>query len=269
MMIDDLRSKAKELLESGSADVVIGYAEGSHGHIHAHFAKTKEEADSLIYDERCTQNLAVYLMKEEVRDMGRIAIVANITTMRAIIQLMGEHQITDGAIAILGVDSGEGLHVFNDAASVTTYLSKMPFTPAPEDAELLAKIEAMTPQERWKFWMEELEACVKCYACRAACPLCYCTRCTVECNQPQWIHVPSHELGNLEWHIMRAMHLAGRCVNCGACYRACPLGIPLHILTLKLAGDIEKNFGVRAGEGREDAHVLATFRPDDRENFIR
>ncbi len=264
-----MRQKARELLESGAVSVVIGYTEGSHGGVHAYFARNIHEADRLIYDERCTRNLAVYLHKEEVREMGKAAIVSHINGIRAVLQLMNEHQLPEGSVTVIGVEGDDAITVLKDAASLAGYISRIPVVVAPEDVELLKKLDAMTPPERWAFWMEKLSACVKCYACRAACPLCYCTRCTVECNQPQWIHVPSHELGNLEWHIMRAMHLAGRCINCGACYHACPLGIPIHLLTLKLAAEIGKNFNAHAGTGLEDGYVLATFKPDDNEHFIR
>jgi ferredoxin len=68
---------------------------------------------------------------------------------------------------------------------------------------------------------------------------------------------------------MRAMHLAGRCVNCGDCARACPVGIPLNLLTRKLGEEVFKDFGLRAGTTPELNYALATFRPEDQEDFIR
>ncbi len=67
---------------------------------------------------------------------------------------------------------------------------------------------------------------------------------------------------------MRAMHLAGRCVNCGECARACPLDIPLNLLTQKLIHDISLHFNQRAGLSSKAENTLSTFKPDDRENFI-
>jgi ferredoxin len=132
----------------------------------------------------------------------------------------------------------------------------------------MAKIEAMDLTERWVFWQTEFSRCFKCYACRQACPLCYCDQCTVEMNQPQWIPVASTGQGNLEWHLMRAMHLAGRCISCGQCGAACPMDIPLHLLTFKVSQDIREVFGTVPGKNLKESCAMATFQPGDKENFI-
>jgi ferredoxin len=80
--------------------------------------------------------------------------------------------------------------------------------------------------------------------------------------------VASHALGNLDYHLMRAMHLAGRCVNCGECAKACPMDIPLNLLTYQLIGPIQADFGATAGMKSDAMYALSTFKPDDKENFI-
>jgi ferredoxin len=87
-------------------------------------------------------------------------------------------------------------------------------------------------------------------------------------NRPQWIPVSSHPAGNLEWHIMRAIHLAGRCTDCEACANACPIAIPLNLLTKKIIVDMEASFGLD-GPSLQGGHAMSTFRPDDNDNFIK
>jgi ferredoxin len=99
--------------------------------------------------------------------------------------------------------------------------------------------------------------------------MCYCEHCTMDCNRPQWVPVPSHALGNLEYHMVRAMHLAGRCVECGDCGRACPVGIPIHLLTFNAEESVHAQFGQRAGASAKLDYAMSTFRPDDKETFIR
>ncbi|OHD65562.1 MAG: hypothetical protein A2176_03185 [Spirochaetes bacterium RBG_13_51_14] len=262
-MQDKIRQRAKELLAGGAVSVVIGYGEGSGNRVRAIFIQKPEDADRLILDDRCLQNLAVYLPKHEVRALGKPAIVARVPVLRSIQQLVYEQQLKEGDIAVIGVsDDGQVLD-FPDLKSVGDFVSKIPLTLTPDEQAALKKLEAMSREERWNFWLEEMSNCIKCYACRASCPMCYCERCTVDCNQPQWISVPAHALGSLEWHIMRAMHLAGRCVNCGDCTRACPVKIPLALLNQRIIADIVDNFGEKA------EYALAAFKPDDTEDFIR
>ena len=45
------------------------------------------------------------------------------------------------------------------------------------------------------------------------------------------------------FHIIRAVHVAGRCTDCGECSRVCPQGIPLHLLNRKFIKDIDELYG--------------------------
>ncbi len=78
----------------------------------------------------------------------------------------------------------------------------------------LDRLMAKSPAERWAFWKAEFARCVKCYACRQVCPMCYCERCIVDKNRPVVIDTSATLKGNFAWHITRAFHLAGRCVGC-------------------------------------------------------
>ncbi len=259
---------AARLLNAGDVKVVIGYGEGSFGHVRPFFATNEEEAGKLVYDKRCTQNLATYIYKKETAKLGKPAIVANLATLRGIIRLASEKQVKEGDLIALCInDSGEVTEC-NTLTEIENYLSSITPQIKPEDKEMIEKLDAMTPTERWNFWSTEMENCIKCYACRQACPLCYCTQCAVEVNQPQWIPVASNTLGNLEWHIMRAMHLSGRCVECGQCGDACPVNIPIHLLPIKLSEKINNIYGTVSGMSTQEGNTLSTFKPDDKENFI-
>ena len=267
--MEELRKKARELLESGAVKLIIGYGQGSNKKARAVFIRKPEQTEKLIIDDRCLQNLAVYLTKPEVKALGKPAIVARLPVLRTILQLANENQIADAQIVALGVSPDAKLVELANLKAIEDYLSGGSFELSTEEKAELLKIEKMNSAERWKFWQEQFARCIKCYACRASCPLCYCERCLQECNQPQWIPVASHNIGNLDWHIIRAMHLAGRCVNCGDCARACPVGIPVNLLSQKLAEDVFKNFGVRAGMKAQLEYALGTFKPEDKEDFIR
>ncbi len=116
-----------------------------------------------------------------------------------------------------------------------------------------------SPAERMAWWAEEFDRCVKCYACRQVCPLCYCERCIADKNRPVAISTSASPEGNFAWHITRAFHLAGRCVGCGECTRACPAGIPLSLLNMTLALAAEKHFGYRAGMDPKAEPLIGTY----------
>ena len=106
---------------------------------------------------------------------------------------------------------------------------------------------AQSPAERWAAFATETARCIRCYACREACPLCYCPECFVDHSQPHWAPGGVEPKGVQFWHIIRAYHQAGRCARCGACERACPMGISLVHLTDKLNHIVEDLFGPGAG----------------------
>jgi ferredoxin len=266
--METLKQKAKELLQSGEVKAVLGYAVGTAGVRRPHFARKPEQVDRLVLDEKCTQNLATYLTKHEVKHLGKVAVVALPATQRALLQLVAERQLRDDAICLLAVDAGE-VKVLGSGAAVEQHLALKTNAMAPKDKALIEKLGAMSRAERWAFWQQELARCVKCYACRNSCPMCYCEHCTMDCNRPQWVPVASHALGNLEYHMVRAMHLAGRCVECGECGRACPVGIPVHLLTFFAEESTATQFGQRAGRSAKLDYALSTFKPDDKETFIR
>jgi len=262
------RQRAKDLLAQGEVKIVVGYGKGTGEARRPRFIREPGQAERLELDASCRQNLAVYATKPEVRQSGKVAMVALPATQRALLQLLAERQLQDGDVIALAVD-GDRLAELRTAAALEEHLADRIEGPAPEDKALLDRLEALSREERWAFWQKALSRCMKCYACRNSCPMCYCGRCTMECNRPQWIPVASHNLGNLEYHLVRTMHLAGRCVECGECGRACPVGIPVHLLTCSAEATVHEHFGQRAGHLAKLDYAPSTFKADDKESFIR
>jgi ferredoxin len=260
--------RAKELLENKTVQVVIGYEAGPTGVARPTFITDAAKAESLIYDERCVQNLAVYLTKREVKNIGKMAIVATLPVMRSIMMLISEQQLLADDLVVLGISADGKLLDIADNSVMQGYIEKSDLSNPEKYKGLLADLNKLSPEEKFMYWQKELSKCIKCYACRQACPMCYCTRCSVEVNQPQWIPVQSNTHGNMEWHILRAMHLAGRCISCGECGRACPVGIPCHLLTMQLTDQVYNYFKVYAGTSEKMSSVLSTYEPSDKESFI-
>ena len=146
-----------------------------------------------------------------------------------------------------------------------------PVAEGADDDEYAAvrEFEAMPPDERWRFFEAQASKCILCYACRNACPLCYCTECFATSTEPRWLNPSADATDALVFQIMRVMHTAGRCVDCGACERACPMGLDLSLLTKKVTKDVEELFHFKAGLDVHERMPLSTFSPDDPGGFIR
>lgn len=261
--MDELRNKAKELFEKGEIDLFIGYEQGTRNP-RPLFANNTEDTQKLVFNDKCTGNLAVYLTRKDLVKGKRVGISASYYALKSIVQLFVENQLKEENLKTFGLSNAGKIQVLNSLDEIKQYLKDTPPPPKLEDDELIKQLDEMSSAERWAFWSDELSKCFKCYACRAACPMCYCTKCIVEVNRPQWIQPWASTLGNMEWQINRVMHMAGRCSDCGSCGTACPIGIPIHLLTHKMSETVKANFGDPSDKG----NVLSTFKPEDTESFI-
>jgi formate dehydrogenase subunit beta len=131
------------------------------------------------------------------------------------------------------------------------------------------ELETLDAQERWAYFQREFDRCIRCYACRQACPMCYCEECFIDQTQPNWFGKTDEFSDTMIFHVVRAFHLAGRCVDCGACGRACPMDIDLQAMNRKLIKDVKETYGYQAGLDPEAHPLLSTFEPDDPQEFIK
>ncbi len=130
--------------------------------------------------------------------------------------------------------------------------------------EVVKEFESKSPEERWQYFSEEVSRCIRCYACRNACPACYCNECFVDCSQPQWLGTAADSSSDLQlFQIIRTYHLAGRCVNCGSCTRACPMDINICLFLSKLSDDAKKLFDYETGVESEGKPVLNKYNEED------
>ncbi|MBN1665718.1 MAG: 4Fe-4S dicluster domain-containing protein, partial [Anaerolineales bacterium] len=131
-------------------------------------------------------------------------------------------------------------------------------TPAPEPVAIEpqvtaggllapADLDARPPAERLAYWVSQFDRCIRCYACRQACPVCDCPTCLYERDDSLWTGMQIEVDQKRAFHLGRAFHLAGRCVGCDECQRACPMDIPIRLLNQKLAEELQNAFGFQAG----------------------
>ena len=279
-MIEELRQKARELLESGEVDLVIGYGQGSDPtRTMPVFIRRPEDCDQLVWNKHCYNNLTSYLTWPELKTRGKRAVVCKGCDAKTIVVLCTENQINRDDVVVIGL-SCEGVGnpllskcEFCDVRTPGIYdiLIGPELPPLSKDNlfDDVRQAEARDAAERWEFWREQFSRCIKCYACRQACPLCYCTQCIVERNQPPWVPTSSHPKGNFAWNVVRAMHLAGRCIGCGECERVCPSNIPLMLANKKLAQVVEEQFKYESGYDIDEPLPMTSFMPDDSDELFK
>lgn len=147
-----------------------------------------------------------------------------------------------------------------------------------EDGEVLdshrfdevAKLEKMSADERFAFWQSELSKCIRCNACRNACPACTCEKCVFD-NPSSGVEnkAAANSFEEKMFHIIRAFHVAGRCTDCGECSRVCPQHIPLHLLNRKFIKDMNEFYGdYQAGAEVGSRTPIVDFSEDDPEPTI-
>jgi ferredoxin len=139
----------------------------------------------------------------------------------------------------------------------------------PAAKEKIETLKQMTPEERWEYWENEFSRCIRCYACRNVCPACFCQRCFVEESEPQWVLPVPRWSDNLIFQIVRNIHVAGRCTDCGECERACPANIPLRSLTREMYDIVDGLFHFKAGMDKEALPLMTHYEQEEAEDLFR
>ena len=136
-----------------------------------------------------------------------------------------------------------------------------PVTGSPATPPELALLDSMSLTERFAFWKTQMERCIRCYACRNACPMCVCRDyCVSESRDPHWLTQEDTATEKFFFQTIHALHLAGRCTGCGECQRACPVGIPILALRQQIARAVAQTFdGYKSGMNAKATPPLMGF----------
>jgi coenzyme F420-reducing hydrogenase delta subunit/formate hydrogenlyase subunit 6/NADH:ubiquinone oxidoreductase subunit I len=271
---DAIRAKAKELLAGGEINCVIGYEVGSRGRTRPAFIYHDNDVERLVWNPGCTHNLTTYL-PDKVSMSGAlmaahrksspkpVAVVVKPCDARAVNVMLAENRFPREKVHVIGVTC-EGVRT-EDGDLQTRCVTCIERVPVVYDTligepitskvegrtsvvtEGVAVLDAATPAKRMEYWLSQFDRCIRCYACRQACPMCECPTCLYERDDSLWVGLGIGVNQKRTFHLGRAYHLAGRCVGCDQCEQACPMDIPISLLNQCLVQEVEKSFGHRAG----------------------
>ena len=121
---------------------------------------------------------------------------------------------------------------------------------------------------------DKLAACVNCYNCRVACPVCYCKECVfvtdtfrhtgeqliMWADQSGALKLPND---TMFYHLTRMTHMSLFCVGCGQCTSACPNDIDLMPLFRACADKTQARFNYQAGRSLDEQQPMAGFKSDE------
>jgi len=243
-----MQEQVRELLEQDRVDIFLGY-KMVQGHPLPH-CFTKENIDEI--DELIVGNARYSLEKMATKISAehpdlKIGLLTRDCNQRALNVLYVWNQLKPDNIETISVnccpsklkEHGDCSYLEPEHAGVFKKMVGMDNNMDVEAAE------AFSQKDRFDRWMYEFQKCIKCYGCRDICPVCFCKECSLE--HPDLIATGTIPPEVPIFHLVRAVHMAGRCIDCGLCEDACPAYISLRLLYRKVNETVSDVFDYKTG----------------------
>ncbi len=220
-----------------------------------------DDLSELVLEPRYPLATTVSLLQKRF-PQARFGIVARGCDGRALVEMAKRQQIDPDRLYLLGVactaEEAEECHCADPAPDTSQWPQAEKFGTPVEGAgpnPIVAEYDQMSLEERRSFWQHQFLKCIKCYGCRNICPECFCEVCTLE--DPNWVEPGVLAPPFPTFHLIRAMHMASRCVACRQCELTCPAHIPLTVLYDLIRQDIGTLLGYVPGADIEAAPPLS------------
>lgn len=198
------------------------------------------------------------------RVVGDLDLVEKVETNGTKIKIVAEGNSYDLELKDVAADKCATCRFHNAIEADVFVGDKLPPTVEQDPYDDLAAFEALPLEERFQHWQDEMQRCIRCYACRNACPMCVCRdHCVASSRNPHWVSAADDTREKWMFQLIHAMHLAGRCVECGECQRACPVDIPILKIKRKLNKEFKELFDYEAGIDSKAIPPLMTFEVEE------
>jgi len=272
---------AARLFSEGKIDVFVGYRSTGYDENQVPVIITDAgEVDKLVFNDRSVFNLVNYLKFEHTRSK-RVGIVVKGCDSRALNLLLTESQVKRDNLYIIGIacegvlgeDGRKAQNCLECVMPDAVVYDELLGTPSGKreyvvNADIL-EIAAKGLTERAAYFEDVFSSCIRCNACRHSCPLCYCAKCCIDQDSSALYNGSNTESSAFHALMTWSLHLAGRCVDCRNCEKACPSHLPLHLLHKQNEMVIYQNFqGHLSGLVPEERGAFYKYSLSDPDDFI-
>lgn len=210
-----------------------------------------DDLAQLVLEPRYPLSTTISMLQKRFPE-ARFGIVARGCDARALVEMAKRRQVDAERLYLLGVactaEEAAECHCADPVPDPEQWpqaeVIGTPVEGAPPNP-IVAEYEEMPLEERRKFWQAQFLKCIKCYGCRNICPECFCEACALE--DPAWVEPGVLAPPFPMYHLIRAMHMAARCVGCRQCELVCPAHIPLTVLYDLIRRDVGDLLGYEPG----------------------
>lgn len=268
-MIDKVKAKVNELLEADEIKGFLGLTE-KNGHIAPHLFQKGDDLDPMVLGDREKAGDTRYPLNKYLINLYKaypdevFGVLVRGCDDRGLKALYTWNQLHPKKVVPVGITCPQELADACECPQPYPDEITAGETAQPGEMKTVAEVDNLVLTDRFSYWMSEFVKCIKCYGCSNVCPMCFCNDCSLKCDDlvkkgelPPEIPV---------FHHTRAMHMVGRCVDCGLCEESCPSGIPLRTLYKKVNSIMDDKFDFKTGIKRGQRSPLNTLEPvEDKE----
>jgi len=260
------------------------------------FIRDAAQAERIEYNDYCVNTLGKYAKGEtallraaaaaaadDAKPSSKLAVAVRGCDSRGINRMLADNQLDREQLYLIGLpcdgmrDKSNGellikcqLCTHRNAVESDSFIGAAAEEPAETDRFVnVQRFQDMPAEQRAAYFQANYSKCIRCYACRQACPVCTCTECFVDRESVGWQGKQNNLPENRFYNLTRVFHIADRCVECGECERACPMDLPLMVINRKMIQDLEELFAApEAGLDSEGKTTLTTYDLGDLEEFM-